>query len=286
MAITPERGYKIRTMTRAEVDIAVDWAALEGWNPCVHEADCLYRAYPQGFFVGLRDGEPIACISAVSYGESYGFLGFYIVKPEYRKRGYGFRLWQEAMKYLSGRNIGLDGVPTQLDNYKKSGFKLAYRNVRYQWQANHEKSVTRQVVKLSETPRKTLEKYDTEMFGVERNLFLDCWVSRPDSSALGILQDGTMLGYGVVHKCRNGYKIGPLFANGPDIAESLFLSLTASVPEGGFVFLDVPEVNSEAVRIAKSYGMTKVFEAARMYTKGEPQVPLHQWFGVTTLALG
>ena len=75
MVMPPERGYKIRTMTRAEVDIAVDWAALEGWNPCVHEADCLYRAYPQGFFVGLLDGEPIACIWAVSDGESVRLSG-------------------------------------------------------------------------------------------------------------------------------------------------------------------------------------------------------------------
>jgi hypothetical protein len=190
------------------------------------------------------------------------------------------------MKRLSGRNVGLDGVLAQQDNYKKSGFKLAYRNVRFQWRANHDKSATRQAVKLSETPRETLAKYDTEMFRVERDVFLNCWVRLPDSRALGILQDGMMLGYGVLRKCRNGYKIGPLFANGPDLAESLFLSLTAGLPEGVSVFLDVPEVNSEAVRIAKSYEMTKVFETARMYTQGEPQAPLHQWFGVTTFELG
>ena len=155
----PKRRYTIRTMTRAEVDVAVRWAALEGWNPCLHEADCLYRAHPDDFFVGLLDGQPIGSISAVPYGELYGFMGFQIIKPEYRKRGYGIRLWQEAMKHLSGRNIGLDGVPVQRDNYEKSGFKLAYRNVRYQWQANHRNSVTSQAVKLSEIPRKTLFEY-------------------------------------------------------------------------------------------------------------------------------
>ena len=52
--------YHIRAMTRDEVDVAVDWAAAEGWNPGLHDADCFYRADPQGFLVGLLDGEPIA----------------------------------------------------------------------------------------------------------------------------------------------------------------------------------------------------------------------------------
>jgi hypothetical protein len=281
-----QQRYEIRTMTRAEADLAVDWAALEGWNPGLHDADCFFGADPDGFFVGLLDGKPIGCISAVSYGESYGFLGFYIVKPDYRKQGFGIQLWRKAMKHLSGRNIGLDGVVAQQGNYQKSGFELAYRNIRYQWLASHNKSATKQVVELSKTPRELLAAYDAEMFGVERKLFLDCWVRRARTTALGIVRDGKMHGYGVLRQCRNGYKIGPLFANGSDLAESLFLSLTAGVPPGASVFLDVPEVNAEAVGMAESCGMTKVFETARMYTNGEPQTPLRQWFGVTTFELG
>ncbi len=282
----PDQGYEIRTMARAEVDLAIDWAALEGWNPGLHDADCFYRTDPHGFFVGMLGGEPVGCISAIAYGVSYGFVGFYIVKPDYRKQGLGIRLWDEAMNHLSGRNIGLDGVLAQRENYEKSGFKFAHRNIRYEWLANHNKSAAKPVVELSVTPTKALAAYDTKLFGTERNLFLACWVSRPDSRALGISQDGKILGYGVLRKCRVGYKIGPLFADEPDLAETLFLSLTSDVPEGAPVFLDVPEVNSEAVRMAERYGMTKVFETARMYTAGEPPVPLHRWFGVTTFELG
>ena len=70
-----EQKYLIRTMTAAEIALAVDWAAAEGWNPGHQDADCFYQGDRQGFFVGLLDGEPIATISAVKYNEEFGFIG-------------------------------------------------------------------------------------------------------------------------------------------------------------------------------------------------------------------
>ena len=48
-----------------------------------------------------------AVISAVRYGDHFGFLGFYIVAPDYRGQGYGYRIWQHALRCLHGPNIGL-----------------------------------------------------------------------------------------------------------------------------------------------------------------------------------
>ena len=126
------KNYTIRIATRREVDIALDWAAEEGWNPGLHDADCYYSADPNGFLIGFLGDEPIATISAIKYGNSFGFIGFYIVKPAYRGKGYGIRIWNAALKHLEGRNIGLDGVVAQQEDYKRSGFQLAYRNLRYQ----------------------------------------------------------------------------------------------------------------------------------------------------------
>jgi ribosomal protein S18 acetylase RimI-like enzyme len=280
------QGCEIRTMTRKEIDLAVEWAAQEGWNPGLHDSDCFYRTDPKGFCLGLLDGKPIGSISAVSYGDSYGFIGFYIVTPNYRGKGFGIQLWHEAMKRLSGRNIGLDGVLAQQENYKKSGFKLAHRNIRYQWRSDGKNRVAQGVVRLSEAPQEELSAYDAKLFGLQRERFLECWITRPQTVALGILQKGKLVGYGALRKCREGFKIGPLFADGPGIAEALFLSLTSDLAEGRAVFLDVPEVNSQGVLLAERYGMAKVFETARMYTREQPNVPLDKWFGVTTFELG
>ncbi len=78
-----------------------------------------------------RDGAPVATVSCVNYGASFSFLGFYIVRKDLRGRGYGLRIWNAAIAHAGARVIGLDGVVAQQDNYRKSGFTLAYANVRY-----------------------------------------------------------------------------------------------------------------------------------------------------------
>ena len=281
-----EKRYTIRVMTRQEVDIAVEWAAAEGWNPGLTDAHCFHVADPNGFFVGLLDDEPVATISAVKYGSSFGFLGFYLVKPAYRGRGYGMRIWNAGLTSLRGRAIGLDGVVAQQDNYRKSGFTLAYRNIRYQGAGGGPRPADPEIVSLSTIPFITTDEYDKPFFPDDRGLFLKNWINQPEHTALGILHNRTLVGYGVVRRCREGYKIGPLFADSPELAERLFLSLRASVPVGSPLFLDTPEPNAAAIELAERHHMTVSFETARMYRGEQPDVPLDRLFGVTTFELG
>ncbi|MBS3741895.1 MAG: GNAT family N-acetyltransferase [Candidatus Cloacimonetes bacterium] len=278
--------YKIRTMNREDIDFAIDLAANEGWNPGLYDAGSFYAADSDGFLVGELKGEPIGTISAVRYDKTFGFLGFYIVKPDYRGQGYGLTLWKAGMKRLFGRNVGLDGVVEQQNNYRKSAFKLAYRNVRYEGVSGGRPSRRFPLVDLSKTNFEELEKYDRQFFPAKRTSFLKSWINQPKSEVLGILEDDELAGYGMIRTCRMGYKIGPLFADNPYIAEALFVSLKASVEPGQQIYLDTPEVNPKARELAKKYDMEVVFETARMYTKEFPDLPLDRIFGVTTFELG
>ena len=278
--------YKIRTMNRKEVEIAIEWAAKEGWNPGIYDADCFYSADPDGFFIGLLGDEPIATISAIKYGESFGFIGFYIVKPEYRGKGYGIKIWNAGLKYLEGRNIGLDGVVSQQDNYKKSGFKLAYRNIRHEGRGGGDFPEYSEIVRLSTLPFETIDSYDRTFFPENRTQFLKSWVNQPGCNALGIMQNGKLAGYGVIRRCRFGYKTGPLFADSPELAKNLFLALKSMIKPSETFYIDTPEVNRPAVVLAEHYNMKVVFETARMYTREKPDLPLNRLFGVTSFELG
>jgi GNAT superfamily N-acetyltransferase len=278
--------YTIRTMTRREVDIAIDWAAAEGWNPGLYDADCFYAADPNGFLIGLVGDEPVATISAVKYGDSFGFLGFYIVKPEYRGKGYSIQIWNAGLAYLRGRTVGLDGVVARQGNYKKSGFALAYRNIRYQGTGGGSLPTDSGIVQLSTIPFDEVCAYDKPFFPDSRRQFVRCWIDQPESTALGILRNRKLAGFGVLRICRSGYKVGPLFADSPESAEHLFSALKAHAPEGAPIFLDTPEVNSAAVDLAKRHNMIVAFETARMYKGKPPDLPMNRLFGVTTFELG
>lgn len=282
----PSDVYTIRTMTPKEVVIAVEWAASEGWNPGLHDALCYAAADPNGFLMGTLNGEPIATISAIKYGETFGFLGFYIVKPEYRGKGFGIRIWNAGMHYLEGCNIGLDGVVAQQENYKKSGFKLAYRNIRYQGGGGGTPAENADIIELSTLPFAAVDAYDQPFFPDVRSEFINTWIKQPDSHALGITQNGQLAGYGVIRPCRTGYKIGPLFADSPELADTLYQALKSKVEPSAAVFLDVPEVNKPAVELAERHGMTLSFETARMYTGDFPELPIERIFGVTSFEIG
>ncbi|MGL1932224.1 MAG: GNAT family N-acetyltransferase [Desulfotalea sp.] len=279
-------NFKIATMDSEDVSIAIEWAAKEGWNPGLHDADCYYKADQNGFLVGFLDQEPIATISVINYSESFGFLGFYMVKPEYRGKGYGIQIWNAGIKYLEGRNIGLDGVVTQQDNYKKSGFKLAYSNIRYEGYGGGVSPVNMDIVKLSTLPFETIDSYDQPFFPANRSNFIKYWINQPDSHALGIMKNGELAGYGVIRACHIGYKIGPLFADSPELAESLFLALKSKVKSSELVYLDAPKVNQAALEMAKRYSMNASFETARMYTGEIPEIPLDKIFSVMSFEIG
>ena len=280
------QNYLIRTMTLSEVELAVDWAAQEGWNPGLKDAVSFYEGDRQGFLIGLLNGEPIATISAVKYDEKFGFLGFYIVKSEWRGKGYGWQIWQRALDYLQGCNIGLDGVLAQQANYQKSGFKLAYRNIRYQGKTGGDRPEVIHFVDLLTLPWEEVLAYDRQCFPGERYSFLTSWFSQKGHRVIGYREDGKLRGYGVIRPCRMGYKIGPLFADNSVIAEYLFLALK-SIPETGHpLYLDVPEVNAEAIALAEKYSMAIVFETARMYTDQAPALALDKIYGVTSFELG
>jgi len=281
-----KQEFIVRAMGRSELDLAMNWAAQEGWNPGLNDASCFYPTDPGGFLIGVLHDRPIGCISAVSYGDRFGFIGFYIILPEHREHGYGSRLWKAAMARMEGHCIGLDGVIDQQANYTKAGFELAYRNIRYTCKAHSSTGISQAVRKLDKVPSHELCTFDRRFFPASREKFLWSWIVIPNSIGLAYNTGNGIEGYGVIRPCRQGYKIGPLFATNANVAECLFDALQAGVPEASPVYLDVPEVNEQALALAKRHKMDSVFETARMYRGNLPPIDTDGIFGVTTLELG
>jgi GNAT superfamily N-acetyltransferase len=279
-------AYAIRPMRAGEIALGVDWAAAEGWNPGLNDAACFATVDPQGFLIGELDGEPAATVSCVNYDDRFAFLGFYIVRPDLRGRGLGWKIWQAAIAHAGARTIGLDGVVAQQGNYRKSGFELAYRNVRYGGRiATAGTQTPSRSIPLADVPLATIAADDATVFPAPRRDFLRAWIGTSGHTGRALMRDGRLAAWGVIRPCRVGHKIGPLVADDRAAAETVLDALVAAIG-GGEVFIDVPEPNREAVALAQACGLAPVFETARMYTGAVRGVAIHRIFGVTTFELG
>ncbi|WP_229632115.1 GNAT family N-acetyltransferase [Pseudoduganella violaceinigra] len=272
-------------MSLPELESVLDWAAAEGWNPGLQDAASFYAADPDGFLLGTLEGQAVASIFAVRYGAGFGFIGGYIVRPEFRGKGLGMAIWQAGMAHLAGRNVGLDGVLAQQANYARSGFKLAHRNVRYEGRGSNMPQHD-WVLPLGPQHIAELLDYDRAFFPGDRTQFMRRWLQQDGSVTLGVHDGGVLKGYGVLRPCRAGFKIGPLCTESPAVADELMHALRGRVPLDEPVFLDVPEPNAAAVALAARHGMQVCFETARMYTGADPGLPLERQFGITTFELG
>jgi hypothetical protein len=271
-------------MTRKDLDIAVEWAALEGWNPGLKDAECFYQTDPNGFFIGELNGEPIATISAVKYGNEFGFIGFYIVKKEFRGQGYGHKIWQVASDYLKNICSGLDGVVAQQESYESDGYVKAFNQFRFE-EADVKGARDSEILDIKNISFDKIVEYDNNVVKYNRNIFLSCWLNMEGTNSCGIMRDDKIVGYGLIRACRNGYKIGPLFADDFIIAEKIYLAL-ADYATGNTVYLDVPEANKIGFELANKHVRKYVFETARMYKNGWLNQETEKIFGVTTFELG
>jgi GNAT superfamily N-acetyltransferase len=276
---------RIRPMRPDEIPVAVNWAAAEGWNPGLADHGCFATVDPHGFLIGEFEGAPAATVSCVNYDASFAFLGFYIVREDLRGRGFGLRLWNAAIARAGPRAIGLDGVAAQQQNYRKSGFELAYANVRYGGTVTPPAAPQAGVITLAQVPLATVAAYDATVFPAPRTAFLHAWIGSPGHLGRALVRNGRLAGWGVIRPCRKGRKIGPLVADDRAAAELVLSALLAGVG-GGEIFLDVPSINRDAVALAQDLGLAPVFETARMYTAAIPPLRLERIFGVTTFELG
>jgi GNAT superfamily N-acetyltransferase len=284
---------EIRNMTRAEVDELVSWADREGWNPGLHDAELFWATDPEAFIAADLDGELVGGGAITAYRDEFGFMGFFIVRPEFRGRGYGNELWHARRERLlarlrPGASIGMDGVFAMQPYYARGGFVFSHRDLRFRAEipaTAGEPEADRNVVPLETVPFEQLLAYDRLCFPAARPAFLRGWIAQPQARALGYLRGGRSAGYGVVRRCIEGCKIGPLFADDPEAAEALYTHL-AGYAAGGPLFLDVPENNPAAMELAARHGMAEVFGCARMYLGPFPEIAHAHIFGVTTFELG
>lgn len=287
--------FQIRPASQQEFATAINWASDEGWNPGLDDLAAFHETDPDGFLIGWKNDEPVSCISVVRYGETHGFLGFYIVHPDWRGCGFGMATWNAGMAHLKGRIVGLDGVVEQQQNYARSGFQFAGTNIRFT--AVPERNVPGfehpDIRPVEHIDKLELLNYQRPFFPADRDKFMARWVfpstagtNASSRQSMATFEGDKITGFGTIRACRSGYKIGPLFADDDRAGAALFRSLCMTAPHDAEVSLDVPEGNQAAMNLARRFGLQPVFQTARMWKGDKPDQQTHRTFGLATFELG
>lgn len=271
----------LRALDLDELPLLIDWAAGEGWNPGLEDAPAFHAADPGGFLGLFLGTEMAAGISAVAYGPGFGFIGLYICRPDLRGKGLGRRVWDAGMARLGGRCIGLDGVPAQEDNYRRMGFAVAYRTLRFSGRAPEAAPPAGTRIVPADPG---VAAYDAAVFPAPREAFLSAWISGPRITRMAV-RDGRVVGYGVARKCLQGWKVGPLFADTLADGTALLAALGAATG-GDELHLDVPDTGHGFDEWLEQAGFTQGFATARMYRNGAPGGDASRVLATTTLELG
>lgn len=280
---------EFRALNRKGVEVLVNWAEEEGWNPGLNDAKIFWDTDPDGFIGCYYNSELIGGGSIVSYNGTFGFMGFFIMKPEFRSKGIGRKLWYYRRNKLidrlkPGAIIGMDGVVAMQEFYKKGGFELAFRDERYE-RLGETFKIDPDVTSVSENDIKDIMLYDKDCFGYDRPQFMIPWLKQNQSQAFKYQQGDRLCGFAVLRKTRKGNKIGPLFADNAEAAEELYKACLNSA-KGEEVYLDIPMVNKQTVELVSKYNAKYVFECARMYYGSPPEININKVFGITTFELG
>ncbi|CAA0105382.1 Uncharacterised protein [BD1-7 clade bacterium] len=290
--------YQVRQMGQQEAQFFKEWAAREGWNPGLNDIDCFFPQDPNGFFAGFVNGAMVTTGSAIIYNDNFAFFGFLICHPDYRGEGYGLAITKERLTYVGDRCTGLDGVVDMQQKYRRNGFEIAFNNIRFEGMAPTKTTVdgNHRILDARQASASCLADYDAAHFPARRQAFLQRWIRQPGTTALiacdNASSDATVItdpkhikGLIVCRPCMTGYKIGPLFSDDFDTANQLLSSVLCRI-SGQLFYLDITDDNADAHKLVDRWQMQKIFETARMYRNGKPQLPLDRIFGITTFELG
>jgi ribosomal protein S18 acetylase RimI-like enzyme len=263
-------GCSIRPFKDEDIDFAYKLDVMEQWD---HTRDDIKRVLgfePNGCFIAEIGGEPVGHVFSISYGR-LGWIGFLIVKTEYRRRGIGTLLMKRAIDYLLSRKantIKLEAVPIMANLYRKLGFVDEFDSLRFIRIGGKISSVSSHCVKLLKKREiAELAEFDAGYFGANRirvlnGLYQDnpqlCFVSRNDSE---------IVGYAMCYEAESGHRIGPWVCNPENlqVARELLTKCIETIGRNEKLYIGVPAVNERSVEILRDLGFEQCSKSIRMY---------------------
>ena len=195
--------------------------------------------------------------------------------------------------------IGLEAALSRVDDYAKWGFKPSSPTTRWQLKSTDKlenssyifpqdiKGLT--ILEGSNIPSDAVQNYDVKRELSPRPHFLLDWIHHPEGKVLALMdRSGECHGFGRIRPCLlksgTGWRVGPLLADHPQLAETLLRRLIVQHP--GIILIDSPGLNTSVHSLLRKIGFISISETLRMYKGYQPPLSMDEVYGLACLELG
>lgn len=242
-------------MTIDDLGLGLSLSHQAGWNQTEADWRRFIELEPEGCFVGELNGRSVGTTTTCVFRKT-AWIAMVLVEVSARGNGVGTTLLKHSIEYLKSRQvrtIRLDATSLGRPIYEKLGFVPDYELARFEGVAPRGKKSSA-VVKAGSEMFADLIEFDRRMTGRERVKMLGrLFEEFPENIRITRRAD-EIEGFITMRPGANAVQIGPCTAM-PD-AGSALLCDAFNRCAGETVFVDIPLDNTEAVKVAKSNGLT------------------------------
>jgi len=218
-----------RIMTETDIASGVRLNTSAGWNQTAADWRRFLENSPSGCFVAEVKGEVVGTSATIRYENRFAWIGMVLVHPEFRNRGIGTRLLQEAIEHLDRIGVStmkLDATPLGKPIYAKLGFVPEYEIERWTLQRPPGIVSTQPMsgMTLDKSQMDRICDLDREVFGADRNFLVrslhEC---APELTCIAC-RGGELWGYAFGRKGLFADHLCPCVTTVPKIAQELLQS--------------------------------------------------------------
>jgi len=247
-------GGGIRLLSLSDIPAAMRLKEAANWNQTEQDWERVLALEPEGCFGLEWDGTLAASTTVLTYGDDLAWIGMVLTLPEFRKRGCGYRMMEQAMDFCQLRKIkkvGLDATDMGFPLYRRFGFEPECIVERWERPATADP-----VEGVVVDPWELDSGLDSAAFGVDRSRLLKSLSSGESASIRG-------LGYAMGRPGSKAVCFGPAVAKSAHSAGTLLRWFLSHHPQA-VIYWDILAGNAAAVLLAKQYGFHPIRRLTRM----------------------
>ncbi|WP_435167493.1 N-acetyltransferase [Falsirhodobacter sp. 1013] len=225
------------------------------WPHRDHDLD-LFLSLGHGYLATDKIGRALGSAMWFPMGDDFAMLGMMVTVPRLQSLGAGRWLLRNLLRDTQGRDLRLSATRSGYRLYEAAGF-LPVGVIRQQQGIVKPFAPPRDLPGMEIRPlvpedEAALRALDAHAYGAPRTQVLDALL--PLSQGVVAVRDGIVCGYALSRPFGRGIVIGPLVAEGDDMALRLAAPLIAR-NEGRFTRLDTPVIRPAFVDFLRQAGL-------------------------------